>query len=480
MSVCLHVGRGLSRLEACNQVIRGGVTNTLFANSSRDNSEGLGKRSALNRSLLKNPRPKVFYGWWVLLALCAISFYVAGTFWWGFSVFIPAILDEFGWSRSQISLALTFQGIEGVGVAPIVGLLVDKVGPRRLMLFGLYVAGLGIILLSFSNSLWWFYLAFIVISIGTSVGTGLVSQSLVIRWFTRRRGVAVTGLMVMPGLGALLIIPVLNFSIEAIGWRETLRLIGVGLWIIATPVLLVLRNSPQSLNLEPDGGPIHPTAEVALRHGGYLLDDERMITLRRALGMPTFWLLTAAYTLWNLGSSGVQPHLFVALLGVGMARPNATAVAALLPGVSLAGRLSFGLLSDIVDNRYLLLAAGASMAVGLGCLAGFMLSPSLTWLVFPFLLFYSIGFGGSIPLRVVISGQYFGRSNFPAIYGVLQAFTATGGVVGPLFAGWIFDTTGSYFIAFASGAILMATSLPLVLLARNPQKQSATEKVEVV
>lgn len=436
-------------------------------------------KTDLNRSGLRT-RQKTFYGWWVLLALCGVSFYIAGTFWWGFSVFIPAMLDEFGWSRSQISLALTLQGIEGIGAAPVVGLLIDRVGSRRLMLFGLSVAGLGIILLSFTHSLAWFYGAFLVLSIGTSAGTGIVSQSLVIRWFQRRRGVAVTGLMVMPGLGALVIIPVLTFLIEAIGWRETFLFIGVGLWIVAVPVLLVLRDSPESVGLEPDGG-WHPRPGLNFLTGSDEDEnDERGFTLREALKAPAFWFLATAYILWNLGTSGVQPHLFVALLGVEVARAKAAAVAALLPGVSLVGRISFGLLSDLVDQRYLLLGAGLSMAVGMACLAAFIANPGLTWLIFPFVGLYATGFGGSIPLRVMISGHYFGRRHFPAIYGVLQAVTASGGVVGPVFAGWLFDTTGSYFIAFAAGAVLLVVSLPLVVLARNPQGKSAISKVQSV
>ncbi|MDO8749628.1 MAG: MFS transporter [Dehalococcoidia bacterium] len=414
-------------------------------------------------------RPRVFYGWWLLLALCVTSFYVAGTFWWGFSVFFPAILDEFGWSRTEISFALTLQGIEGVGVAPIVGLLVDKVGTRKLMLFGLTTAGLGLVLLSRTNSLWWFYASFVVASIGSSVGTGIVTQSLVVRWFQRRRGTATTILLMMPGLGATLIIPLLSLSIDSFGWRETLLFIGLGLWMVAVPVLMVVRELPESLGLLPDGATpdglnIQPRGGI----GEAQLED-RSLTLAEALRLPAFWFLTATFTIWGIATSGVQAHLFVALFGIGLTKSKAAALTALLPGISLVGRFGFGILSDRMNKRYLLLATGAAMTVGMASLAALFLDPSRTWLTIPFLLFYSIGFGGSIPLRVVISGDYFGRRHFPAIYGTMQSVTAAGGVVGPLFAGWVFDTTGSYFWAFAASCALLLISLPLVLAVSDRQ-----------
>jgi len=416
------------------------------------------------------PHRKVFYGWWVVLAVCVTSFYIAGIFWWGFAVFFASLLDEFGWSRAQISLALTLQGIEGVGAAPIVGLLVDRVGTRRLMIFGLATAGLGLILLSWTHSLVWFYAAFVVISVGTSTGTGIVSQSLVVRWFYRRRGMATTALMLMPGLGATLIIPLLTMSIEAFGWRHTLFFAGVGVWITALPVLLFVKNSPESVGMLPDGDPPANSAGQPDERGTDLAQEEHAFTLKAALRLSSFWTLTASFALWNLAGSGVQPHLFVAFLGIGMDRARAATFTALLPGLSLIGRLGFGLLSDAFSKRYLLLVTGAAMAVGMVFLAALMLVPSRPWLAIPFVVFYSIGFGGSIPLRIVISSQYFGRRHFPAIYGTMQAVTAAGGVGGPIFAGWLYDITGSYFIPFAIGSVLMLGSLPLVLFLVDPRR----------
>lgn len=422
--------------------------------------------------LTVRPPVKLFYGWYVLAACCAVLFYLAGLFWWGFSVFIPPILDEFGWSRSQISLALTLQGLEGIGAAPIVGLLVDKIGTRRLMLFGLTTAALGIVLVSMAQNLMQFYGAFLVLSFGTSAGTGLVTQSLVVRWFSRRRGTAITALMVSPAMGAMVLIPVLTVAIEALGWRQTMLIGGIGLWIIAVPILLVARNSPESMGLRPDGDGPEPAPSTA-EGGAPTPAQEHGFTVREVLRLPTFWYLAGAYTLWNLGTQGVQPHLFVALKGIGMSQASAATVSALLPGISIGGRVIFGFLSDHVDKRLLLFIVGALQALGVALLAAFILNPDQLWLVYTFLVPFSLGFGGSIPLRIVTGGQYFGRKNFPAVFGVLQAVTQSGGMLGPLMAGWIYDTTGSYFVAFAMSSVLILATLPLVVFAKNPQPKMA-------
>ncbi|MSQ33715.1 MAG: MFS transporter [Dehalococcoidia bacterium] len=426
-------------------------------------------KAAPTPALLPPPPRKVFYGWWVLLALCATTFYIAGSFWWGFSVFFPAILEEFGWSRAQASLALTFQGLEAISVAAAIGYLVEKAGARRLMLFGLVTTGLGLILLGRTSSLWSFYGAFAVIAVGTSAAAGIVAQTLVVKWFRRQRGRATTVLMLMPGLGATLIIPVLTIMIDTIGWRQSLQFIGVGLWVLAVPVLLVVRDSPESMGLEPDGagsGGASGQGSGGTAAGG---QEERGFSVREVVRLRTFWFLVACFTLWSLAMSSVQPHLFVALIGIEMPRSEATLVVALLPALSMIGRLGFGLLTDTVDQRYLLAVAAATMAVGLAFLALLMARPGATWLAFPFLAFFAVGFGGSIPTRIVISGYYFGRQHFAAVFATLQAVSAWGGMVGPLFSGWVFDTTGSYLIAFALAGVLCALSLPLTLMAANPQ-----------
>ncbi len=411
--------------------------------------------------------PRVFYGWWVLVALSAITFYLAGSFWWGFSVFFPHILEEFGWTRAQGALALTFQSLESSIAAPFLGYFVERIGARRLMVIGLSITGAGLILLSMVDSLFWYYAAFVLVAMGTSAGGGIVAQAIVVKWFIRQRGRATTALMVMPGLGATVIIPILTILIATYGWRPTMFGIGVGVWLLALPVLLTVRDSPESQGLQPDGG-------AKEGDDGSEGEDERGFTLREALHMRVFWFLAIAFALWNLAGNSVQPHLFVALLDMDLPQELAATVVAALPALTIIGRVGFGFLSDYVDKRYLLLAAGVSQAVGVGFLTVMVLRPGEILWAFLFLAFFSIGFGGYIPTRIVMIGQYFGRQYFGAVFGLIQGLSALGGMIGPVWAGWVFDTTGSYFIAFVMATVILVVATPLVMLSTNPQKTSAS------
>lgn len=412
-------------------------------------------------------RSRIFYGWWVLIALCATTFYIAGSFFWGFSLFFAELLEEFGWERAEASLALTFMSLESSVAAPLVGYLIERVGARRLMAVGLSLVGIGFILLSQITSLITFYGAFVLVATGTSAGAGIASQTLVVKWFVRRRGRATTTLMVMPGLGATVIIPILTVMIATFGWRQSLFLLGIGMWIIAVPVLLTVRNSPESMGLRPDGDAAPQEGE---EDGG---DGERSFTLREAMRIRTFWLLAGGFMLWNFAGLSVQPHLFVALEGIEFSRERAAAIVALVPALTIVGRLGFGFLSDYMDKRKLLMTSALSQSIGLACLAALMANPTMTWLTVPYLAFFSIGFGGFIPTRIVTVGQYFGRGSFGMVFGIIQGISTWGSMVGPVFSGWVFDTSGSYFAAFAIGSAVLVLIVPVVWLATNPQPSRA-------
>ena len=410
-----------------------------------------------------------FYGWWVLVVLCVLIFYIAGTVWWGSSVFFAAILDEFGWSRAKGSVAFTLQSAESAGMAAVVGLIIDRIGARRLLTIGIVVSGTGFLLLSKTNSIWWFYGSYFLLSIGSSGSLWIVSHTLLVRWFYRQRGRAVTTLALVPGIGAMLVVPLLNVLVQSFGWRDTMVIAAFGLWVLAVPVVLVVRDWPESVGLHPDGDAAPPGVSAAEGGSGPGAQDERGFTVREVLHMRTFWLLVIAFAFWNVGH-GVQPHMFVALTSAPMSPERAALIIALIAGLGLAGRLGFGFLSDYVDNRRLLALCSVTAAVGLVFLAALVVEYSrAAWLAVPFVGFYAIGLGGSFPMRVLIVGSFFGRQHFGPVFAALLALSAWGALIGPVFVGWAFDLTDSYFTAFATCGVLLLLAAPLILMAANPQ-----------
>ena len=123
------------------------------------------------------PKRALFYGWWVVIACAVIQFYLGGTFFQGFSALFNPIAEEFSWSYALVSLAFTFRGFESGIMAPIVGILVDRFGPRKILFCGVVISGLGFWFFSHIHALWSFYGAFLFLALGLSFGTGVVTMA---------------------------------------------------------------------------------------------------------------------------------------------------------------------------------------------------------------------------------------------------------------------------------------------------------------
>jgi len=202
---------------------------------------------------------KVFYGWWIVAACFAVALYVGGAVVYGFTAVFEPIASEFGWSYTQISLAASLRGLEMGLMAPLVGLLVDRWGPRRLTFAGAGLVGIGLMLLSQVNSLPMFYGTFGLVAIGTSACTSTVLMAAVANWFRRRVGIA-TGITAS-GFGASgLLVPVVTHLIDACGWRTAMVILGLEMLVVGLPLSLVLRHQPESYGYLPDGdeSPVPP------------------------------------------------------------------------------------------------------------------------------------------------------------------------------------------------------------------------------
>ena len=162
---------------------------------------------------------KIFYGWWMVLASALLNFFAGGTFFYGFTTFFNPIKQSFGWSAAATSVAFSFQRLEYGVAGPVVGLLVDRLGARKLVLFGWSIIGLGFLFMSRINSLWTFYGFFLVITTGFSFGSFVTIKTTVAYWFTRKRSRAITLTYVGFGVSGTLV-PLIAFSISQFGWRH--------------------------------------------------------------------------------------------------------------------------------------------------------------------------------------------------------------------------------------------------------------------
>ena len=402
---------------------------------------------------------KVFYGWWIVLASAIIGFYVAGSFFYSFTFFVDPIAREFNWTYAAIMLGTAFRSIEMGVAAPIMGFLVDKFGPRKLIFCGGLVGGLGFILLSRTSSLAMFYGSFAVLSIGFSACASVVLTTAVANWFHRRVSLAMGLTTAGFGMGGILVLAV-QLLIDCCQWRTTLVFLGIGAWIIIPLLALVIRHKPEQYGYLPDGNTLPPALDLK-----DIESPKAEFAARKALKTKVFWLLSLAISIGFMGMNAVTALVASYLNTRGLADSITAFVVTSIPLLSIVGRLGFGWLGDVIAKKHVLAITIGFQAVGL---VAFCYSPN-TWALMVFLLTFSPGYGGSIALRPAIQREYFGRSSFGAIQGMIMAVMTLGGVIGPVLAGWIRDVTGDYQLGWLSFAIANAVAIPLATMLKRPE-----------
>jgi len=419
-------------------------------------------------------RKKIFYGWWIVLAGAVLNFFTGGTFYYGFSVFFNPIRNTFGWNATATSIAFIFQRFESGVAGPIVGFLVDRVGPRKLMLSGWGIVGLGFLLMSRIDSLWAFYGSFLIIATGFSLGTFMCIYTSIANWFIKKRSRAIT--LAAAGYGACgILVPLVALSVGQFGWRETLTFIGIALWVIGLPLCLVMRHKPSQYGYLPDGettAPINEPANTPNTHSSSEIVESdsgpSVIEFRAKAALRTraFWMLSLTFFFQQASTSAVFIHIVPYLESVEV--PTATAAIAVTGMTlgSLIGRLAFGFLGDFTNKRYLIAIALTLQVIGAFVFS--FIDMNRIWLLIPFLLTYAPGYGGPIPLRPALLADYFGTRSFGTILGLMSTVTMLGGLVSLVFAGWVFDTTGSYRLAWQLFALVTLPAIPLILLAKPP------------
>jgi MFS family permease len=401
----------------------------------------------MGRKWLPWPEKTPYYGWTLMVVLGITTIISYGTTQYLFGVLVVPISTTFGWDRASISgaytLGLIVAGVIGVPIGP----LLDRFGARLLMSCGSVLAGLTLIGMAQMQSLWQFYL-FWAGGLGLAMALTLypVTFTIVANWFVRKRGTALAILTLIGGLSSPICIPLAGGLVAQIGWRATLVVLGCSQLLLALPFhLFLLQRHPEDLGLLPDGEPVS-TTEMPRSVTG--------TTLSTALRHPTFWLLTASLSLVTLGSTVVLVHQVAFLIGRGYDPVLAATLSGMLGLASLPGRYVFNMLSARMSAQTLLTLSVLTQAVGIAVL---VLAPSLVWLVL-YVIIYGTAYGAFSPLRASVMADHFGRRAYGAITAVQGVPVALCAGLGPLVAGWIYDTLHHYELAFwlCAGVFLLA------------------------
>jgi len=408
---------------------------------------------------------RVFYGWWIVASGMVSAGLTAGTFFHGFQFFFEPMRQQFGWSRTVISGAYSLSRVESGFLGPLGGWLVQKHGPQKIMVVGVLVFGGGFILMSQTRSVAMFYIAFLVLSIGSSLASWNPVGVAINNWFRKKRSRAVGLMMFGMGLGGLIVAPLVALSIGAFGWEATAIGCGVVSVIILLPLVRVVRLEPEPHGYLPDGdAPPEPGASTSDGKTSSL-DREYDFTVKEALRTRAFWLLSLGHSLALLALSALSLHLVPYLESeLDFSQASAAQVVIVMTAAMMAGQPIGGYLGDRFPKQHL--SAIAMLGHGLGILL--LATASGMPQVLAGVLVHGVCWGIRGPILTAMRGDFFGRRNFAVINGFTQVVMMVGQTIGPILAGFMADHY-SYGLGFKIIAAITASGFFLFLFLKSPQ-----------
>jgi OFA family oxalate/formate antiporter-like MFS transporter len=434
-------------------------------NSSNDDTARGNKHStSLNLPLYSWTGNRLFYGW-IIVAVGAITQFFQGLGSQGFTTYLDLLQKNFGWSRAVLAGPRSVTAIQGSVTGPLSGFLVDRFGPRAIVTVGIFIMGLGFILFGMTNSLWLYYVANIVIALGTSLQGLLVMSVAVNNWFKRNRTIAQSIMSLGFSMAGVVGVPLLVLIQSWKGWQFSAIGSGLLIWAIGFPCAMLLRTKPELYGLQPDGHIFSTTTPTVGSHAE--AGAEADFTLSEAIHTRAFWLLCFGWAIGNLGISAVQVHLFLHLeQGIGLSRSMAGLVWTVASISNIPSRLIGGFFGDRFPKRVMLGSASLFMAVSILVLG----IATSTQMAFVYAVLFGIGWGIQTPTMNAIQAEYFGRKSLGIIIGWLQSLSIPFSIAAPIVTGHIADLhQGNYRIAFIVISLIMFFGAGLLFLAIHPK-----------
>jgi MFS family permease len=392
---------------------------------------------------------RVFYGWYIVAAGLVCLWINTGLGFYSFPVFLVDLTENLGWGRGATTVGISVTFIIGGLASPLVGRLMPRHGPKRIILVGSLLMSAAFVLFGFMRTIWQFYLMCTMLAVGLSC-TGTVTTSYAIS-----DGV---------GLGGLTFVPLTRRLLDLFPWQMTFIIYGVFISLILLPVAATIfkRRPPEIL---PDGA-VNDEAWRSLdkrsTESGDSMWTEHNWTLGAALGTRTFWAISITFILATFGQTPILVHQVAYFQDIGISAEKAASALGLCALLGIGGKLFFGAMADRYPARYAM-----ALCFGLQVIGTILLMKTQA-LGSPFLFVIVWGFamGGIIALEPLIVAECFGLQSFGVTLGMLYVFTTIGGSVGAPFAGFVFDTNRSYTFAFVLFIIayLLATGLSFLAI----------------
>jgi MFS family permease len=382
-----------------------------------------------------NNQPKFFYGY-IIILVSLLTLLIEGGIVASYGIFLKQIQNETSWSRATIAGASSLQFFLMGFFAVFCGRLVDRYGPRIVMTVSGIILVLGLFLTSRASEVWQLYVAYGLVT-GISISSAeVVTLSMVARWFTRRRGLMTSIVKIGNGLGMFIVPLFAGWLILKSNWHTAYIVLGIIAGIIMIFVAQFMKRDPARLELQPYGAGSEISVNSAL--------NDRAYTVSQLFRSSKFWLVCGVYFFAWYATQSIIIHIAVHLQDNRMTVAQAAGILSIIGAVSIAGRLAMGIVGDRMGNR---------IALVICCSIIFLTSIWLQfvfggWQAYLFAVVYGFAHGGFFAILSPLVAELFGLKSHGSNLGMIIFIGQTGGAIGPIISGLIYDTTQSYKLAF--------------------------------
>ncbi len=410
-------------------------------------------------------KERLSYRWIILAALLVISIISFGIH-GSFGVFFKPLQEDFGWSRAMTSGVYSLFLLLSSVLAILGGWALDRYGPRKVFIVTGFVTGLSLLLTSQIRVPWHLFITY---SLLLAIGIGpiwVTSMATVSKWFIKRRGLALGIVSSAVGIGMIIVPPVSTYLISGYGWHNSFLVLALVAFFIVVPCALLLKRPPRGVADLPEGERLKVTSLNSPERQNN--NEPGEFSLLQAAKTRNFWLI---FSLWFLGGScvfTVMAHVVPYAIDLGITSLRAASILSLIGGIFILGALLIGRVSDSIGRKQACMICALLMAGAMLWLIG---SSSL-WMLYLFAIVFGFSYGGIyVPLTALI-GDSFGTRHIGLIMGVIEIGWGVGGALGPALAGYLFDITGNYVLAFfLVGVIAMLLAAVAIIFLRTPKRQ---------
>ena len=415
--------------------------------------------------LLTKTNGRLFYGW-VVVAVSFVIFALIFGSRYCFGVFFTSFEHEFGLTRMATSSIFSTYVVLCPVFAILGGRMLDRYGPRLLVLLMGVFTGLSLLLTGRANASWQLYIYYsALLAIGTGPGYPVL-MSTTSRWFEKKRGLALAITASGGGLGTIALAPFATYLIGSFDWRTAFAVLGLLVGLGIAPLSIMLKKDPAEIGMVPDGAevPSDTTADLNSKDTPYA----GSITVAQALRTRTFWFLGIVWFSFSLCLHLIYTHVVPCVTDMGISSAEAAVVLGLIGSIGIPGRLVMGLVSDKTGRKVSAVICGLLQVGAMIWVA----CAREVWMFYLFAIVYGFASGGfDIPVTALI-GDIFGVHRLGEIMGILVIGWGLGAAIGPAFGGFIFDVTENYFTAFMIGALAMMVATSCVTIIKHEISKS--------